>query len=40
MAKSVGYSEVDAMKDIDGALGKLDAEAQQRVLEWDPLSTD
>jgi hypothetical protein len=34
MAKSVGYSEVDAMRDIDGALGKLDAEAQQRVLEW------
>jgi hypothetical protein len=34
MAKSVGYSEVDAMREIDGALGKLDAEAQQRALEW------
>jgi hypothetical protein len=34
MTKSVGYSEVDAMRDIDEALGKLDAEAQQRVLEW------
>ncbi|HEX3739480.1 MAG TPA: hypothetical protein VHV29_07115 [Terriglobales bacterium] len=34
MAKSVNYSEVDAMKDIDGALAKIDVEAQQRVLEW------
>lgn len=34
MAKSGGYSEVDAMRDIDGALGQLDAEAQQRVLDW------
>jgi hypothetical protein len=34
MSKATGYSEVDAMRDIDGALGKLDAEAQQRVLDW------
>jgi hypothetical protein len=34
MSKSAGYSEVDAMRDIDGALGKLDAEAQQRALDW------
>lgn len=34
MAKSVGYSEVDAMRDLEGALGQLDAEAKQRVLDW------
>jgi hypothetical protein len=34
MAKSAGYSEVDAMREIDAALGQLDAEAQQRVLDW------
>jgi len=34
MAKPSGYSEVDAMRDIDGAIGQLDADAKQRVLDW------
>jgi hypothetical protein len=34
MTKSAGYSEVDAMRDVDEALNKLDAEAQHRVLGW------
>jgi hypothetical protein len=34
MAKSDAYSEVDAMRDVDAALSKLDSDAQQRVLNW------
>jgi hypothetical protein len=28
------YSEVDAMRDVDAALAKVDADAQQRVIAW------
>jgi hypothetical protein len=28
------YSEVDAMRDVDSALSQLDADAQQRVIQW------
>jgi len=34
MAKAVNYSEVDAMRDVDGALAKLEPGAQQRVIDW------
>jgi len=34
MVKGASYSEVDAMRDVDGALGKLEADAQQRVMDW------
>jgi hypothetical protein len=36
MTKVVDYSEVDAMRDVDTALGKLasDVDAQRRVIEW------
>jgi hypothetical protein len=34
MAKPEAYSEVDAMREVDAALGKLDSDAQQRVLNW------
>jgi hypothetical protein len=33
MAKA-GYSEVDAMRDVDAALSNLKQDAQQRVIEW------
>jgi len=32
--KAGDYSEVDAMGEVDKALGRLDVEAQVRVLEW------
>jgi hypothetical protein len=34
MTKRTGYSEVDAMRDVDEALGKLEADEQHRVIEW------
>src|SRR5687768_12356450 len=36
MTKIVDYSEVDAMRDVDSALGKLanDFDAQRRVIQW------
>jgi hypothetical protein len=34
MAKAEAYSEVDAMREVDVALSKLDSDAQQRVLNW------
>jgi hypothetical protein len=34
VTKRTGYSEIDAMRDVDGSLGKLKADEQQRVIEW------
>jgi hypothetical protein len=34
MTKSGDYSEVDAMREIDAALSKLDTDAQKRVMDW------
>ncbi len=34
MANSESYTEVDAMRDIDAALGKLDPSARERVMDW------
>jgi hypothetical protein len=34
MAKAANYSEVDAMREVDGALAKLESGAQQRVIDW------
>jgi len=34
MTKARDYSEVDAMRDIDAALAKLEPEEQKRVLDW------
>jgi hypothetical protein len=34
MTKRTGYSEVDAMREVDEALGKLEADEQNRVIEW------
>ncbi|HWX56418.1 MAG TPA: hypothetical protein VN176_17670 [Verrucomicrobiae bacterium] len=34
MTKPSGYSEVDAMRDIDAALSKLDSDEQKRVVDW------
>jgi hypothetical protein len=34
MTKPTGYSEVDAMRDVDEALSKLDPDAQKRVMDW------
>ncbi|HEY2393443.1 MAG TPA: hypothetical protein VGK22_19885 [Candidatus Angelobacter sp.] len=34
MTKSADYSEVDAMREIDEALGRLNSDAQKRVIEW------
>ena len=34
MSKANPYSEVDAMREVDAALGQLDPEAQQRVIQW------
>jgi hypothetical protein len=34
MTKPTGYSEVDAMRDVDEALSKLEPDAQKRVMNW------
>ncbi len=34
MTKPTGYSEVDAMRDVDAALSRLDPDAQKRVVDW------
>jgi hypothetical protein len=34
MTKVGDYSEVDAMRDADAALGSLDPDAQRRVIQW------
>lgn len=34
MTKPSGYSEVDAMRDVDAALSNLDPDAQKRVMDW------
>jgi hypothetical protein len=34
MARAASFSEVDAMRDVDAALEKLDPDAQRRVLDW------
>jgi hypothetical protein len=34
MTRSADYSEVDAMREIDAALSRLESDAQKRVMDW------